>query len=190
MTKTKTTLKRPPLTLPVCLVGANVNGKPNFEAIAWANIVDYNPYLLSISSEKSHHTNKGIRENKEFSVNIPSVDMVAVTDYCGTHSGQTVDKSKIFDFFYGELKNAPMISECPINIECKLVKTVELQHAELLIGEIVGVYMEEEYLTDAKPDMKKINPLVFEEGVGNYWTLGEHVGRIGKMEKDYKPQSR
>lgn len=174
----------------MCLVGANVNGKPNFEAIAWANIVDYNPYLLSISSEKSHHTNKGIRENKEFSVNIPSVDMVAVTDYCGTHSGQTVDKSKIFDFFYGELKNAPMISECPINIECKLVKTVELQHAELLIGEIVGVYMEEEYLTDAKPDMKKINPLVFEEGVGNYWTLGEHVGRIGKMEKDYKPQSR
>ena len=186
MTKVKTTFKRPPLTLPTCLVGANVDGKPNFEAIAWANIVDYNPYLLSISSEKSHHTNKGIRENKEFSVNIPSVDMVAVTDYCGTHSGETVDKSKIFDVFYGELKNAPMISECPISVECKLVKTVELEHGELFIGEIVGVYMDEKHLTDAKPDLKKVNPLVFEEGVGNYWTLGEHVGRIGKMEKDYK----
>ncbi len=190
MTKVKTTLKRPPLTLPTCLVGANVNGKPNFEAIAWVDLVDYDPYLLSISSEKSHHTNKGIRENKEFSVNIPSVDMVAVTDYCGTHSGKTVDKSKIFKIFYGELKNAPMISECPINVECRLVKTVELLHGELFIGKIVGVYMDDKHLTGAKPDMKKINPLVFEEGVGNYWTLGEHVGTIGKMEKNYKSKEK
>jgi hypothetical protein len=46
--------------------------------------------------------------------------------------------------------------------------------------------MEDKLLTNAKPDMKKTNPLVFEEGVGNYWTLGEHVGTIGKMEKNYK----
>jgi flavin reductase (DIM6/NTAB) family NADH-FMN oxidoreductase RutF len=190
VTKIKTQLKRPPLTLPTCLVGAKVDGKPNFEAIAWANIVDYNPYLVSISSGKSHYTNKGIRENKEFSVNIPSADMVAVTDYCGTHSGETVDKSKLFSVFYGELKNAPMISECPINVECRLVRTVKLLHDELLIGEIAGIYIEDKHLTDAKPDMRKINPLVFEEGVGNYWTLGKHVGRIGSMEKDFKPKSK
>ena len=171
----------------MCLVGANVAGKPNFEAIAWFNIADYNPYLISISSDKSHYTNKGIREHKEFSVNIPSVDMAAVTDYCGTHSGEKVDKSKIFDVFYGELKNAPMISECPINVECKLTKTIQLSRNELLIGEIAGVYIEDRYLTDAKPDLRKINPLVFEEGVGNYWKLGDHIGRIGNMEKDYKP---
>ena len=190
MTKIKTKINRPPLTLPVCLVGANVGGKPNFEAIAWANIVDFNPYLISISSEKSHYTNKGIRENKEFSVNIPSADMVAVTDYCGTHSGKTVDKSKVFKVFYGELKNAPMIDECPISVECKLVRTVKLLHIELFIGEIAGVYMEDKYLTDGKPDMRKINPLVFEEGVGNYWKLGEHIGKIGTMEKNYKRKQR
>jgi hypothetical protein len=67
---------------------------------------------------------------------------------------------------------------------------VKLLHDELFIGEIAGVYMDDKHLTDAKPDMRKINPLVFEEGVGNYWKLGEHVGRIGKMEKNYKPQSR
>ncbi len=190
MTKIKTKINRPPLTLPVCLVGANVDGKPNFEAIAWANIVDFNPYLISISSEKSHYTNKGIRENKEFSVNIPSADMVAVTDYCGTHSGKTIDKSKVFKVFYGELKKAPMIDECPINVECRLVRTVKLLHIELFIGEIAGVYMEDKYLTDGKPDMRKINPLVFEEGVGNYWKLGEHIGKIGTMEKNYKRKQR
>ncbi len=171
----------------MCLVGANVDGKPNFEAIAWFNIADYNPYLISVSSDKSHYTNKGIREHKEFSVNIPSADMAAVTDYCGTHSGEKVDKSRIFDVFYGELKNAPMISECPINVECRLTRTIQLSRNELLIGEIAGVYIEDRYLTDAKPDLRKINPLVFEEGVGNYWKLGDHIGRIGNMEKDRKP---
>jgi flavin reductase (DIM6/NTAB) family NADH-FMN oxidoreductase RutF len=190
MTKTKTRFSRPPLILPVCLVGANVDGKPNFEAIAWCNIADYNPYLISVSSGKSHYTNKGIREHKEFSVNIPSVDMAAITDYCGMHSGKEVDKSIVFDVFYGELKNAPMISECPINAECRLVKTMELSSNELFIGEIAGVYIEEKYLTDAKPDMRKINPLVFEEGMGNYWKLGEQIGKIGSMEKDYKPKSK
>jgi len=190
VTKPKAKFNRPPLTLPACLVGANVSGKPNFEAAAWCNLADYNPYLISISSEKSHHTNKGIRENKEFSVNIPSADMVAVTDYCGTHSGETVDKSKVFDVFYGELKNAPMISECPINVECRLARTVELLHCELFIGEIAGVYIEDKYLTDGKPDLRKVNPIVFEEGVGNYWRLGEHIGKIGSMEKNYKPKSK
>jgi len=185
--KLKTEFNRPPLMLPVCLVGANVKGKPNFEAIAWLSIVDYNPYLLSISSDKSHYTNKGIREHKEFSVNIPSADMVAVTDYCGTHSGEKVDKSKVFNVFFGTLKNAPMISECPINVECKLVRTVELVHGEVFIGEVVGIYMEDKYLTDAKPDMRKINPLIFEEVLSNYWTLGERIGRIGELGKNYKP---
>jgi len=120
-------------------------------------------------------------------VNIPSVNMVAATDYCGTHSGKKVDKSKVFKVFFGELKNAPMISECPINVECRLVRTVKLLHGEVFIGEIVGVYIEGKYLTGNKPDMRKINPLIFEEGVGNYWKLGEHIGRIGKMEKDYTP---
>ena len=189
MAKARTKFSRPPLTLPVCLVGANVNGKPNFEAIAWFTIADYNPYLISISSDKSHYTNKGIREHKEFSVNIPSADMAAVTDYCGTYSGEKIDKSKVFAAFYGELKNAPMISECPINVECRLIKTIELSHNELFIGEIVGVYMEEKYITDTKPDIRKIDPLVFEEGLGNYWKLGEHVGKIGHVGKDYKPKS-
>ena len=190
MRKAKTTFTRPPFILPVCLVGANVEGRPNFEAIAWFNIADYSPYLISVSSEKSHYTNKGIRKNKEFSINIPSVDMAAVADYCGTYSGEMIDKSKLFNVFYGELKNAPMISECPINIECKLARTIGLLHGEVFIGEIIGVYMEEKYLTDNKPDIRKIDPLLFEEGLGNYWKLGEHIGKIHNIGKDYKPKSK
>jgi len=189
MGKVKTKFKRPPLILPVCLVGANVERKPNFQAIAWFNMVDYDPYLIGLSSEKSHYTNKGIKENKTFSVNIPASDMASVTDFCGIYSGANVDKSKVFDVFYGELQTAPMISKMPINVECKLTKTVELFHAEFFVGEIVGVYVEDKYLVNDKPDLKSIDPLLYEDSLGNYWNLGEFLAKAFDIGKQFKPKS-
>ena len=189
MGKIKTKLKRPPLVLPVCLVGANVEGKPNFEAIAWFNLVDYDPYLIGLSSEKSHHTNKGIKENKTFSVNIPSTDMSSATDFCGIYSGAKIDKSEIFDVFYGELKTAPMISKIPLNFECKLTKTFELLHADFFVGEIVSVYVEEKYLVNGKIDLKSMDPLLFEDGKGNYWSLGICLAKAFDVGKHFKPKS-
>jgi len=189
MGKVKTRFKRPPLILPVCLVGANVQGKPNFQAIAWFNMVDYDPYLVGFSSERSHYTNKGIKENMTFSVNIPSSNMVLVTDYCGLHSGKEVDKSKIFDVFYGELKTAPMISEMPVNVECRLTQTLEPHHADFFIGEIVGVYVEEKYLVNDKPDLKSIDPLLYEDGLGSYWNLGKFLAKAFDIGNQFKPKT-
>ena len=98
----------PQLPLPVCLLGANVNNKPNFNTIAWFNMLHGTPPLFGITMSKQHYTNAGIKENKSFSINIPSNNMVGVTDYCGLKSGSEVDKSKEFNLFYGELKTAPM----------------------------------------------------------------------------------
>ncbi len=189
MGKVKTQFKSPPMILPVCLVGANVQGKPNFQAIAWFNMVDYDPYLIGLSSEKSHYTNKGIKENKTFSVNIPSSKMVSVTDFCGLYSGAEVDKSKIFDVFYGELQTAPMINKMPINVECKLTQTIESHHADFLIGEIVGVYIDDKYLVNDKPDMKSIDPLLYEDGLNKYWSLGKYLAKAFDIGKKFKPKS-
>lgn len=189
MSKTKTKLRVPPLIMPVCLVGANVEGKPNFKAVGWFSLVDSGPNLICVSADRSHYTNKGIRENKTFSINIPHAGMVEATDYCGLYSGSEVDKSQIFDVFYGELKTAPMISDCPINIECKLVQTVELNN-ELFIGEIVGIYTDDKYLTNGRPDIKKIDPILFEISLGDYWKLGEYLAKAFKTGREYKPKTK
>lgn len=174
--------------MPVCLMGANVNGKPNFNAIAWFNMVNLEPMLVGLSSDSRHYTNRGIHENKTFSINIPSIDMAAATDYCGMCTGANVDKSELFEVFYGELKTAPMIQECPMNVECKLERIVPLPQAEFIIGEIVAVYTEQRYLTDGNPDIMKINPLVYEPEHSGYWTLAEQVGQAFEIGKTYKPK--
>jgi flavin reductase (DIM6/NTAB) family NADH-FMN oxidoreductase RutF len=181
---------------PIVIVGANVGGKPNFMPVAFVGIVNMKPPMISVAMGKSHHTNIGIRENGTFSVNTPSEDMVKITDYCGLVSGKRVDKSVLFEIFYGTLKTAPMIKECPFNMEVKVIQTVELPIDEVFIGEIVGAYSEEQYLTNDQPDVKKINPIVFsmhDDHLGhgnNYWKVGEYLGRGWSIGKEFKGKAK
>lgn len=170
--------------MPTTLVGANVNGKPNFLTIAWCGIVGQNPAMISISLSKDHFTTLGIKQNGTFSVNIPSTNMVEVTDYCGIVSGKKVDKASSFKVFYGELGTAPMIMECPINLECKVARVIDdLNEDDIFIGEIVEAYSEDKYMTNGRPDVIKIDPIIFSTADNNYWKVGMHLGRawdIGK----------
>lgn len=93
--------------MPVVIVGSQIQGKPNFMTIAWCSIVENKPPMISISAHQRHYTNQGIRENQTFSVNIPSHDLIEATDYVGTKSGKDIDKSDVFEVFFGELKTAP-----------------------------------------------------------------------------------
>jgi flavin reductase (DIM6/NTAB) family NADH-FMN oxidoreductase RutF len=73
--------------MPTLLVGANVGGKPNYLTIGYCGILQHRPPMIAVTSEKTHYTNAGIKENGTFSVNIPSEEMVTITDFCGIVSG-------------------------------------------------------------------------------------------------------
>ncbi len=103
------------------IVGTLVDGRPNWLTIAHVGIMNHGtPMYLSVSLNKRHHSTRGILENKTFSINVPSREMLIVTDYVGLVSGRNTDKSGLFDTFYGELETAPMIGECPLCMELRL----------------------------------------------------------------------
>jgi flavin reductase (DIM6/NTAB) family NADH-FMN oxidoreductase RutF len=176
----------PAYPMPVSLVGAHVDGKPNFLAVAWFTMVSYKPPRIAIALGRNHYTNPGIKKTKTFSVCLPSEDMAEITDYCGIVSGKKTDKSEIFDIFYGELKTAPMISDCPLNIECKVVEIVESSLNEIFIGEIVATYTEERFMTDGKLDFKKMKPFILSQPDTSYWRLGEPMAKAWNIGKRYK----
>ena len=172
---------------PTVLVGAMVDDKPNFITIAHIGIVNHaTPHLISLSMGKSHHTNPGIKENKAFSVNIPSENLVAETDYVGLVSGKKTDKSDLFEIFYGELENAPMIKECPLNMECRLYDTYDTPTHDLFIGEIVETYADESVLAEGKVDLAKLKPLLFDMSSVKYWSVGEVVAGAWNVGKKLK----
>jgi len=162
--------------MPVTLVGAMVEEKPDFMAVAWITRANATPPMLAISLNKPRHTAKGIRENKTFSVNFPGANMVEQTDYCGLVSGRESDKASIFEVFYGDLKTAPMIESCPLSLECRLADILELPTNDLFIGEIVNGYADEGSFTEGKLDVQKIDPLLLTMPDNSYWRIGDYVG--------------
>lgn len=177
-----------PTPLPVVLVGANVEGKPNFNVIAYSGIISRNPAIVYISSMDSNFTNQGIHQNKTFSMNIPSADLVQKIDYVGITSGRDVDKSKLFDVFYGELESAPMARECPLNMECKVIEQLNFSKMEVFIGEVVKSYIGEDFLSDGKPNVRKINPLIYSLE-RKYYNLGEIIADGLSIGKSFKQES-
>ena len=174
---------------PTTIVGAIVEGKPNFITIAHIGIVNHaKPFLISLSMGKPHYTNAGIKENKAFSVNIPSEDLVVATDYVGLVSGKKTDKSGVFEIFYGKLENAPMISTCPINMACKLFDIYDTPTHDLFIGEIVETYAEESVLKDGKVDLGRVKPLMFDMSSVQYWSIGQTVAKCWNVGKKMKQQ--
>lgn len=167
--------------MPVALVGSKVENKINYMTVAWISMVSYNPPKIAITLGNHHHTNKGIKENKAFSICFPSKEHMKIVDFCGIVTGENEDKSNIFNNFFGESENAPMVEEFLLNVECKLDKVVENGMNETFIGDILGIYADEKVLTDGKVDLEKLDPMILGQPSTEYRSLGEKIGQAWKV---------
>ncbi|MBI5696055.1 MAG: flavin reductase family protein [Nitrospirae bacterium] len=176
--------------MPTLLIGADVDGKPNFMAASWSGIACSEPPMLTVAFQPQRHTLKGVKKNRTFSVNIPSVAQMKETDYTGIFSGsKEPDKTAIagFEVFYGGTKGAPMIAQCPVNLECTVVITLELGSHDLIVGQIREVHASEDVLdADGKVDPAKVDPLIFTVPDRSYRRMGEVVGKAFKVGAELK----
>lgn len=170
--------------LPTVLVGALVNGKPNYITIAHVGIMD--PGAVSLGMNKVHYTNQGIKENQTFSINVPSVDQVKVTDYCGLVSAARTSKAELFRTFYGKLKTAPMIEECELNMECQLIQTVDFPQHDIFVGKVVATHCDESVLTEGVLDLGKLQPILFAMTDRSYYGIGKRFAKAWSVGKDFQ----
>ncbi len=163
--------------MPVVLAGAVVGEQANFLAVGWISRVNSQPPMLAMALNKRHFTNAGVREHREFGVSLPGVDLLEKVDYCGLVSGRDADKSKLFNVFFGRLRAAPLIRECPLCMACTLAEVVSLPSNDLFIGEIVEAYADEGCLTAGSPDISKMQPFTLTMPDNTYWMMGEKAGK-------------
>jgi flavin reductase (DIM6/NTAB) family NADH-FMN oxidoreductase RutF len=175
--------------MPALLVGSNVDGKPNFMTVAWSGIACSEPPMVTVAVRHPRHTLKGMKENMTFSVNVPSTSQAKEVDYCGIVSGGKADKVKVckFKVFYGKLETAPLIEQCPVNLECKIEHMLDLGTHVLVVGRIEEVYVSSDCMTGDQPDVKKIKPLTYVSFPANlYLGAGEEVARAFKVGLELK----
>ncbi len=165
---------------PTLLIGTNIEDKPNFMTAGWSGVVNSEPPMISVAIQPHRYTYRGILQNLTFSVNVPSIDLVKETDYCGIRSGAKEDKVEVcqFSVFYGRLGTAPLIEQCPINLECKVLHILELGSHSLIIGRVEETHILESCLTDGNPDIVKINPFNYARlPTSQYYGVGEVVAK-------------
>mgnify|MGYP002676471022 FL=1 len=167
--------------VPAVMVSCQRKGeKPNIITVAWAGTICSDPVMLSISVRKERYSHSIIKETKEFVVNLTTKDTCFATDYCGVKSGRDVDKFKEMKLtpVAASKVSAPLIDECPVNIECRVVDIKELGSHDMFIAEVVAVHADEAYMDErGKFDLAKAEPIAYSHG--EYYTLGEKVGKFG-----------
>ena len=171
---------------PAVLIAALVEGRPNCMTAAWCGVASSSPPALSVGIRPERHTYRGIREHGVFTINVPSVSLAREVDFAGIYSGRREDKSRLFDYVYGETENAPMVAECGLNLVCRHKHTLALGAHDLIVGAVVEVMAEDACLTDGVVDAAKLDPLVYSGGTGVYHGLGEIVGKAFSMGKKKK----
>jgi len=164
--------------MPTVVVGTEVEGKINYMTFAYCGIMGYEPALIAISPGKGSYTYGAIPKVGVFSVNIPSFAQVAITDWCGITSGKDTDKSRAFTTFFGKTPHIPLASECPINLECRLVHTYDHGGTDVVyIAEILEVHISRDCIVEGKVDMGRLDPILFSTADRYYWKVGERTAK-------------
>jgi flavin reductase (DIM6/NTAB) family NADH-FMN oxidoreductase RutF len=170
---------------PVTVLGTEAGGKVNWITIAHVGIIGLDRIILSMN--KSHASNKTIKENRTVSVNLVDEEMLIEVDYIGLVSGSKADKSDVFEYYHGELKGAPLIKKSPLSMECEVVDIYETEQHESFIVKPVNTYVDENMLSaDGSIDYEKVRPVLFEMPNRQYMSTGKVVGKCWSIGNEYK----
>ena len=158
---------------PAVLIGCGTLDKPNLITCSWFGTVCSEPPTVSVSIRKERYSYGPIHESREFSVNIPQVTDLESIKYCGTKSGRDVDKFRELGLTAqacSPLKCAPMITECPLVLACRVKHELELGSHNIFIAEIVKIHCSDDRARPSnRPDPQPENQVVYLDG--RYWGL-------------------
>ncbi|WXG44097.1 MAG: flavin reductase family protein [Promethearchaeati archaeon SRVP18_Atabeyarchaeia-1] len=173
----------------VLATSVDEKGKPNICTLAASGILSGNPPRVSISVRPSRYSHGLITTTREYVINIPTVDIVRETDYCGIVSGRSVDKFKVTKLTPMEAKKVmpPIIGECPVSLECRVKDIMRFGSHDVFVGEVVNVNVDDRLLGESKNiDYAKLKPITWNPITEEYHSLGECLGKAGYSRKTYK----
>ena len=161
------------------------DGTANAMNAAWGGITEENEITICVSAD--HMTTKNFIKRGAFTVSVATADYVAECDYVGIASGnKTKNKLEVCGLHTEKSENvdAPIISELPMTLECR-VKSYDEDSCRL-VGEIVNVLADERILTDGRIDPRKLRPITYDPSGHGYYALGERVGSAFSDGKKFK----
>ena len=166
--------------LPPVMVSCGTMEKSNIITVAWTGTVNSEPPMTYVSVRPERYSYVLIKETGEFVINLTTDRLVWNADFCGVKSGRDVDKFALpgLTAIAASEVSAPMIEESPVNIECRVERSMLLGSHEMFLAKIIAVNVSEKLL-DAKGVLHLEKAGLAATAHGKYFTLGRQVGSFG-----------
>jgi flavin reductase (DIM6/NTAB) family NADH-FMN oxidoreductase RutF len=166
---------------PLVLVSTiSEGGVPNIITLGASSVCSASPPTIGLAMGLTRYSLDLMNRTGDFGVNLPAVDQVSQTDFCGTHSGRDLNKYEATGFTVQPSTKirSPLILECPVSFECMIVHTAHLGSHDWVIGEIVAVHVAADLLDErGNFDASRVSPLL--SHWGEYWSIGSKIESWG-----------
>ncbi|WP_273327294.1 flavin reductase family protein [Vallitalea guaymasensis] len=154
---TKSSLQPAPKVLVSC---RDKDGKDNALAVAYCGNCSYDPPMVMVGIVPSRHSYQMVKDTKCFVVNLPTKDYQKEFDYLGSVSARDEDKLAKMNIKTADASkvNAPILVDCPVNIECTVVDSIMTGSHEMFIGKIENINADENIVNeDGSIDYSKLD---------------------------------
>ena len=173
---------RPIYPSPAALItSASADGKANIITLGEVyNLSISKPVIVGISIAKARYSHTLISESLEYVVNLPTTRIFEKVDRCGTISGRDVNKFAEVGLtpVPASEVSPPLIAECPVNLECKVIGIQEIGDHDMFTGQVIAEHVDEEILDEnGRIQVDKLDGLCYVSG--EYWSLGRKLGHHG-----------
>ena len=175
--------------LPAIMVSCGAAAEEyNVFTASWVGTICSDPAMCYVSIRPERHSYDIIKRNTEFTLNLTTEDLARATDWCGVRSGR--DYNKFEEMHITPVKGvkvaSPYIDESPISIECRVREIVHLGTHDMFIADVLNVIADDKYIDPETGafDMKRANLIAYCHG--QYFTLGEAIGKFGWSVKKKK----
>ena len=172
------------LIYPLPAVMVSVGAAPeeyNIITVSWVGTICSDPAMCYISVRKSRHSHDILMKNREFVINLTNEDLAFATDCCGVKSGRDINKFEAMKLTPqpAAVVKAPIITESPLSIECRVTQTLELGSHDMFIAEVVNIQADERFINPETDRFKMEEAKLIAYSHGHYYKLGEEIGKFG-----------
>ena len=165
--------------MPTYMIGTyNEDGSVDAMMMAWGGICAEN--MVALNLEEDHKTVANLQNRGAFTLAIPGRNTLMESDYLGLVSGTKVPDKFSRTGLHAEKSSrvdAPVITEYPVTLECRVLEMQQQPYGLRVLGEIVNVMADEAVLDElGRIDCGKLDAFLFDQMRNDYYAVGEVCG--------------
>ena len=155
---------------PIGWIGSqDIDGVRNLAPYSYFNGVSDNPHYVMFSSAGIKDSLRNIEQTRVFTASLATYKLFEQMNVSSVAADTEIDEFKLSGLKVRKAKyvDAPCVADSPAVLECELWQVIDLPHSSrkdnsgnyIVIGHVVGIYIDDSYITDGLFNTRMAEPL-------------------------------